>query len=422
MTRVRRRRQAFTLIELLVVIAIIGVLVGLLLPAVNSAREAGRRTQCINNMRQLGLGMSGFLNSKNKFPNAATFGENAAALAPNASYQQSEIYLYLSNPQTYTPSATPQGNDYAVGPLSSWVVDLLPHIDQQALSNDYDKNNFYYAQTANSTTGPSNLVIADTSIGILNCPDDTSIQTNHGNLSYAANMGFGFWFYSPRGWVGTDGTGPNPPNFGPQIQWFPIPSNAPPIQNFGVARKAGVFSIGTFTGRAPWDYTHTSSSIRDGMSTTIMLSENNQGGYTQQSLYVSNPSPVTWASPYVNHVGFIASDNVCGLQGNCQSATPPVLNTPDRARQGLDAEGWQLANKKGTFENINFGNNLSIEGGSPFANSGHPGGFVVVMCDGSTKFLRDTIDGSVYSKIITPDGQSFPGLLKQLPVQSDAID
>src|SRR4051794_29314302 len=79
----RRRPRGFTLIELLVVIAIIGVLVGLLLPAVNAAREAGRRTQCINNMRQLGLGIQGFLNARNSYPNAGTF-EDAAITSAGA--------------------------------------------------------------------------------------------------------------------------------------------------------------------------------------------------------------------------------------------------------------------------------------------------------------------------------------------------
>ena len=58
----RRRRRGFTLIELLVVISIIGILVGLLLPAISSAREAGRRTQCQSNMHNVSLGILGYVN------------------------------------------------------------------------------------------------------------------------------------------------------------------------------------------------------------------------------------------------------------------------------------------------------------------------------------------------------------------------
>jgi prepilin-type N-terminal cleavage/methylation domain-containing protein len=67
------RRDAFTLIELLVVIAIIAVLIALLLPAVQAAREAGRRASCMNNLKQLGLGLHSYHDAMNMFPSALTF-------------------------------------------------------------------------------------------------------------------------------------------------------------------------------------------------------------------------------------------------------------------------------------------------------------------------------------------------------------
>src|SRR5258707_1575792 len=90
----RMRSNGFTLVELLVVIAIIGLLVALLLPAVQAAREAGRRAQCTSNLRQVALAAHNFHDSRKVFPRGTVTGEaNDAHIALLPYVEQNTVYL-----------------------------------------------------------------------------------------------------------------------------------------------------------------------------------------------------------------------------------------------------------------------------------------------------------------------------------------
>ncbi|TWT74486.1 hypothetical protein Pla123a_33090 [Posidoniimonas polymericola] len=112
-----RRRDAFTLVELLVVIAIIGVLISLLLPAVQSARESARRLQCANNLKQLGLATLNYEDSRRKLPAAGHY-------AP----PETAVYFSYSDWRV----------DLKSGPNHSWLCDLLPYIEESGLHDQLD--------------------------------------------------------------------------------------------------------------------------------------------------------------------------------------------------------------------------------------------------------------------------------------------
>jgi prepilin-type N-terminal cleavage/methylation domain-containing protein/prepilin-type processing-associated H-X9-DG protein len=166
------KKQAFTLVELLVVIAIIGILIGLLLPAINAAREAGRRAQCNNNLKQWSLAVLNFESSRSIFPY-------------NCSFQG-------GNP-------TPGGNTFGV-PMDNWVISVLPFTEH----NEVDKQ-ITHTQAISS---PINATARARVLPEMLCPSDaahnrqpfmggqgtqtSALGDNWARGNYGANGGLGF--------------------------------------------------------------------------------------------------------------------------------------------------------------------------------------------------------------------------------------
>ena len=157
------RPRGFTLIELLVVIAIITVLISLLLPAVQSAREAARRAQCVNNLKQIGLAIANYESSNNVFP----LGGMVLGVPP-----QSQIAGW-----------TAQVSNNGV----SWMALILPQMEQNPVFNSIN----FSIHIGNGYAGVAFATVWYTSVSTFLCPSDGDNNNGFRDDYYSGNRQYG---------------------------------------------------------------------------------------------------------------------------------------------------------------------------------------------------------------------------------------
>jgi len=315
------KKPGFTLVELLVVIAIIGVLVALLLPAVQTARESARRAQCSNNLRQVGLAMT----------------------------QYADTYK----------SAFPVG-EYSCC-WGTWLVALLPYIEQKALFDQYKHFGAVQNQAGNATSqtdattrygGSQNLPVTKIQIQPYTCPSD-SITASPGIFSgitfhnYVANHG--------------NTTQARTSTFGTMLNGQP-----------------NKFKGAPFIKVASWNsnpQTMRFSDVSDGLSNTLAFSETVQGHANDLRGFAwwnGGAHFETLLAPNTSQPDVLESSSYC--------VTSDVYNPP--------CTGATTSNPT-----------------SIAARSRHPAGVMAALCDGSVRFVPNTINLDVWRGLSTAAGR-----------------
>jgi prepilin-type N-terminal cleavage/methylation domain-containing protein/prepilin-type processing-associated H-X9-DG protein len=334
------RRRGFTLIELLVVISIIAVLIALLLPGVQAAREAARRAQCTNNLKQLGLALHNYLSISNSFPSGnlvvGPFASNGCFIGPT------------------------QGS-FAGAP---WSILILPQIEQNAIYNQLNFSLKFpsFVNTVNPMTDANRAILGSTSLAAFKCPSDAG-RPKWLNPANVFDPTPPVPFEMVPNYLGCMGGG-DPPTGSP-ARGAPIGNN---VACIAANATGGVYAHTVFrNGLMGINSKNSSAEAIDGLSNTVMIGE---------SYYYH----LEWLRAWW-HSGSYNADRFTG-PGMLVGISEPI----NGGKQLNDL----FPNVVGFIPNIASQRSLS---------SYHPGGVNVAMGDGSVRFLKQTLNLTVLKSL-----------------------
>jgi prepilin-type N-terminal cleavage/methylation domain-containing protein len=364
--RSNAKRGGFTLIELLVVIAIIGVLVGLLLPAVQQAREAARRSTCTNQLKQLGLACHNYANvNKDTFP--------------------------AGNGGSYARNATPNQR----GRLS-WICHLLPFMEETTAGEHVLGNNQPVWDGNFRFFGPNNNKPGiGKELKMLRCPSDgqTPVANTHCPTNYVACFGDSTNNLQQKTYMNGD---PNASKVNSPIGWK--------------MRFRGAFGQATYKLKnnptlenAPVTTGSEFRRFTDGLSTTILISESAVGRNTKGD---TTGDRSIQANSVKGSGAMNSNPSLCAAKRN--GANYPDGEALDSMKGGNYADGFIVRTGFNTVLPPNSPscgsysdpNGVNWGGGILSASSYHPGGVCAVMADGATIFVSDNIDAGDSTKSV----------------------